>query len=92
MKNGLLVWNILLTVVAGFLLFAHFSKKNTGTTSGMSSSRDSLSLHKPFRIAYFEMDSVQNNTSLVKDVQTEIEKKEKDFTTQLSQLEYSYQT
>ena len=92
MKNGLLVWNILLTVVAGFLLFVHFSKKNTGTTSGMSSSRDSLSLHKPFRIAYFEMDSVQNNTSLVKDVQTEIEKKEKDFTTQLSQLEYSYQT
>ena len=92
MKNGLLVWNILLTVVAGFLLFAHFSKKNTGTTSGMSSSRDSLSLHKPFRIAYFEMDSVQNNTSLVKDVQTEIEKKEKDFTTQLSQLEYSYPT
>ena len=92
MKNGLLVWNILLTVVAGFLIFVHFSKKNTGTTSGMSSSRDSLSLHKPFRIAYFEMDSVQNNTSLVKDVQTEIEKKEKDFTTQLSQLEYSYQT
>jgi outer membrane protein len=38
------------------------------------------------------MDSVQNNTSLVKDVQTEIEKKEKDFTTQLSQLEYSYQS
>ncbi len=92
MKNGLLVWNILLTVVAGFLLFAHFSKKDTGTTSSMNSSKDSLSLHKPFRIAYFEMDSVQNNTSLVKDVQTEIEKKEKDFTTQLSQLEYAYQS
>ena len=53
--------------------------------------KDSLSIHKPFRIAYFEMDSVQNNTALVKDVQGEIEKKEKELSTQLSQLEYSYQ-
>lgn len=92
MKNGLLVWNILLTVVAGFLLFSHFSKKGTSSKNNISFAKDSLSIHKPFRIAYFEMDSVQNNTSLVKDVQVEIEKKEKDFSTQLSQLEYSYQT
>ena len=91
MKNGLLVWNILLTVVAGYLLFAHFNKKGNGSKSGINFSKDSLSIHKPFRIAYFEMDSVQNNTSLVKDVQAEIEKKEKEFSTQLSQLEYSYQ-
>lgn len=92
MKNGLLIWNVLLTVVAGYLLFSHFNKKSSGIKNGMYLSKDSLSIHKPFRIAYFEMDSVQNNTSLVKDVQTEIEKKEKDFTTQLSQLEYSYQS
>lgn len=92
MKNGLLVWNILLTVVAGFLLFSHFSKKGASSKNNINFAKDSLSIHKPFRIAYFEMDSVQNNTSLVKDVQVEIEKKEKDFSTQLSQLEYSYQT
>src|SRR3989337_155532 len=91
MKNGLLVWNILLTVVAGYLLFAHFNKKGNSSKSGINLSKDSLSIHRPFRIAYFEMDSVQNNTSLVKDVQTEIEKKEKEFSTQLFQLEYSYQ-
>ena len=92
MKNGLLVWNIVLTVIAGYLLIAHFSKKEHSSVSGMNSSKDSLSLHKPFRIAYFEMDSVQNNTQLVKDVQAEIEKKEKEFYTPFSQLEYSYQT
>jgi outer membrane protein len=91
MKNGLLVWNILLTVVAGYLLFGHFNKKGNSSKSSINFSKDSLSIHKPFRIAYFEMDSVQNNTSLVKDVQAEIEKKEKEFSTQLSQLEYSYQ-
>jgi len=92
MKNGLLVWNILLTVVAGYLLFSHFSKKGTSSKNNIGFTKDSLSIHKPFRIAYFEMDSVQNNTSLVKDVQVEIEKKEKEFSTQLSQLEYSYQS
>jgi outer membrane protein len=92
MKNGLLVWNIVLTVVAGYLLFAHFNKKSTASKSSINFTKDSLSIHKPFRIAYFEMDSVQNNTALVKDVQTEIEKKEKEFSTQLSQLEYSYQS
>ncbi|MGZ8549897.1 MAG: OmpH family outer membrane protein [Chitinophagaceae bacterium] len=92
MKNGLLVWNILLTVVAGYLLFAHFNKKGTVSKNRINFSKDSLSVHKPFRIAYFEMDSVQNNTALVKDVQAEIEKKEKEFSTQLSQLEYSYQS
>jgi outer membrane protein len=91
MKNGLLVWNIVLTVVAGYLLFAHFNKKSTASKNSINFTKDSLSIHKPFRIAYFEMDSVQNNTALVKEVQAEIEKKEKEFSTQLSQLEYSYQ-
>jgi outer membrane protein len=91
MKNGLLIWNILLTLVAGYLLYAHFSKKGTGSFKNTSFTKDSLSAHKPFRIAYFEMDSVQNNTTIVKDVQAEIEKKEKEFYTPLSQLEYSYQ-
>jgi outer membrane protein len=92
MKNGLLVWNVLLTVVAVYLLFVQFNKKDNKVTGRKQTGRDSASVYTPFRIAYFEMDSVQNNTSLVKEVQAEIEKKEKDFSTQLSQLEYSYQS
>jgi hypothetical protein len=34
MKNGLLVWNVILTLVAGYLLYAHFSKKENGTVAG----------------------------------------------------------
>jgi len=92
MKNGLVVWNVVLTIVAGYLLFVQFNKKGNHVTGRKQTDRDSSSVYTPFRIAYFEMDSVQNNTSLVKDVQTEIEKKEKEFSTQLSQLEYSYQS
>lgn len=92
MKNGLLVWNVVLTVVAGYLLFIHFNNKGNHIAGRKQAAKDSSSVNSPFRIAYFEMDSVQNNTSLVKDVQAEIEKKEKEFSTQLSQLEYSYQS
>jgi len=90
MKNGLLVWNVILTLVAGYLLYAHFSKKESGTVAAKNAAKDSLSVHNPFRIAYFEMDSVQANTFLVKDVQAEIEKREKEYTGQLSQHEYAY--
>ena len=27
MKNGLLIWNVVLTLVAGYLLFTHFTGK-----------------------------------------------------------------
>ena len=90
MKNGLLVWNIILTLVAGYLLYSHFSKKGNSAVAARNAVKDSISDNKPFRIAYFEMDSVQANTFLVKDVQAEIEKREKEYTGQLSQHEYAY--
>jgi len=90
MKNGLLVWNVILTLVAGYLLYSHFSKKGKSAVAARNAVKDSISDNKPFRIAYFEMDSVQANTFLVKDVQAEIEKREKEYTGQLSQHEYAY--
>ena len=90
MKNGLLVWNVILTLVAGYLLYAQFGKKGNGKVAEKNAAKDSLSINKPFRIAYFEMDSVQANTQLVKEVQGEIEKREKEYTGQLSQYESAY--
>jgi outer membrane protein len=89
MKNGLLVWNVILTIAAGYLLFAHLNKKNDSPAI-KDWVKDSMSVSKPFRIAYFEMDSVQANTYMVKDVQAEIEKREKDYSGQLSQYEAAY--
>src|SRR5688572_21606462 len=90
MKNGLLVWNVILTIAAGYLLFAHFNKKNGSPAAVKDWVKDSLSVSKPFRIAYFEMDSVQANTYMVKDVQAEIDKREKEYSGQLSQYEAAY--
>jgi len=89
MKNGLLVWNVLLTIAAGYLLITHFTKKKDGPIA-RDWKQDSLSVGRPFRLAYFEMDSVQTNAYMVKDVQAEIEKREKEYSGQLSQYEAAY--
>lgn len=43
-----------------------------------------------FRIAYFEMDSVENSFDMVKDVKAELAKKEDDITAELSRMEKDY--
>lgn len=94
MKNGLLIWNVVLTILAGYLLFAHFNKKESKVAAGAvnrSLSLDSSQGHSFFRIAYFEMDSVENNYNLVKDVKAEIEKKEEEYNGELGRLENNYQ-
>lgn len=89
MKNGLLIWNVLLTLVAGYLLFVQFGSKDKGntTTTRAAVTADSTA----FRIAYFEMDSVEKHFNMVKDVKAEINKKDEEYSTSLSQLDYTYQ-
>lgn len=93
MKNGLVIWNVLLTLLSGYLLFAHFSKKNTSTKVDSRSvkSADTATLsNSPASIAYFEMDSVEAHFQMVKDVQSEIQNKEKEYTNNLGQLDATY--
>ncbi len=90
MKNGLLIWNVALTLGLAFLLITHFTGtvskagKETSSRSGVQTASGS------FRIAYFEMDSVEANFSMVKDVKAEISKKEDAMNTELDNLDKSY--
>src|SRR5215813_7344422 len=90
MKNGLLIWNAVLTVLAGYLLFAHFTAKKDPALESKHSPKDSLYAHTPFRIAYFEMDSVESNFQMVKDVQAEISQQEKQYNNDLAKLDLTY--
>jgi outer membrane protein len=86
MKNGLLIWNVLLTIVVGYLLFNQFGSKKTNDVLVKKAGNDSLSVHLPFRIAYFEMDSIENNFQVVKNVKAEIGKKEDEINGVLNSL------
>ncbi|MBL7741166.1 MAG: OmpH family outer membrane protein [Chitinophagaceae bacterium] len=93
MKNGLLIWNVVLTLVAGYLLFNQFSApKHPASVQGKVASNDSTASGMPFRIAYFEMDSVENNFQMVKDVKAEISKKEEAINMELDRMDRAYKT
>src|SRR5688500_11511168 len=86
MKNGLLIWNIVLTLAVGFLLFKQLgSRKTTGTDSKVQSSNSTINSNQPFRIAYFEMDSVAAQFALVKDLEKELKSKEDAINSEMTQ-------
>jgi len=91
MKNGLLIWNVVLTLAVGYLLFTLLGKKKTTTSGGETTATKADAATPAFRIAYFEMDSVETNFDMVKDVKTEISKKDEEYNNNLGQLDYTYQ-
>ena len=89
MKNGLLIWNVILSLVAGVLLFLQFVPGKKSRNNDKVLPKDSTSANH-FRIAYFEMDSVEANFNAVKDVKAEITQKENEYSNSLNQLDQIY--
>jgi outer membrane protein len=90
MKYGLLIWNVVLTAAAGYLFYANFSRKNDKPTVVKQVDESNQKALAPFRIAYFEMDSVEAHFDMVKDVKAEIGKKDEEYTNQLSRIDMTY--
>ena len=90
MKKGLLAWNVILTLLVGYLLYLHFSNKPANTINASYTGKDSHAITSPFRIAYFEMDSVENNYSLVKDIKAEISKEDEEYSSSVTRLDNTY--
>ena len=86
MKNGMLIWNIVLTAVAGLLLFLHFSNKKAGTVKPTRNDSDTARMENPTRIAYIDMDSVQENYKYAKDFLSEIKRLENANNLELEKL------
>ena len=89
MKKGLLLWNVALSLVAGWLLFLQLGSKKHNSTVFRNTVCDTAA-SGPFRIAYFEMDSVEANFNVVKDVKAEINAKDIEYTNGLNQLDQVY--
>jgi outer membrane protein len=90
MKYGLLIWNVILSLVAGYLLITHFgSKKNKAGVAGNVHS--DTSSQSQFRMAYFEMDSVASGVELVKELKSEMVKKEDEINNEMDRLGKSLQ-
>ena len=90
MRNGLIVWNVILTLIIGFLLFKQFG------TAGKKGSRvmanDTTYTHPgQFRMAYFEMDSIASNFEMVKEIKADLNKKEDENNKEMESLAKQFQ-
>ncbi|MDZ4794258.1 MAG: OmpH family outer membrane protein [Bacteroidota bacterium] len=83
MKNGLLIWNVVLSLLVGFLLVMQFGAKKGKASGSAKSGGDSTDTNSEFRMAYFEMDSIAANFNLVKDLKTEMSNKEAAITAEI---------
>ncbi|MFL5789063.1 MAG: OmpH family outer membrane protein [Flavisolibacter sp.] len=89
MKSGVLILNVILLILVGVLFYLHFSsKEKPAITLASNNKTDNASV--PFRIAYFEMDSISNSFAMVKDVKNELSKEEDKMNSNLSHLQKLY--
>jgi len=91
MFRGLVIWNVLLTLLAGFLLFKQLGPSGKKGHAGKPGQEDSLKGKGPFRMAYFEMDSVAANFDIVKEVKTELTKKEDEVNREMDAMGKNFQ-
>lgn len=89
MKNALLVVNVLLVIAVATLFFLYFSKKAPQVGAAISNNEPSSNT-QVFKIAYFEMDSVENNYNYFKDVRNHFRSKEEKLNNELQQLREQY--
>ncbi|HSB91781.1 MAG TPA: OmpH family outer membrane protein [Flavitalea sp.] len=88
MKNISTFLSIIALVLVGILYYLHFSSKdNSHKVPGERSNRDSSN----FRIAYFDIDSLQEHYQYFKDVSNDMKSKENAMASELSGMQATYQ-
>ncbi|HEY1114289.1 MAG TPA: OmpH family outer membrane protein [Chitinophagaceae bacterium] len=90
MKNGILILNAVLLVLVGVLFYLHFSSNDKKSSVKKSDTKTTQKATPDFKIAYFEMDSLESSFEMVKDVKTELGRKEESINGELERLERTY--
>jgi len=85
MKNFTLGLNIVLALAVAVLFYLHFSSKKTVSTVS-----NSTAVSGGFRIAYFEMDSIQNQFEYFKDVRSTLNSKDQELGRELASMENNF--
>ncbi|MCC7400032.1 MAG: OmpH family outer membrane protein [Chitinophagaceae bacterium] len=91
MRSLLLALNVILLAAVGYLYYLHFDSKKATIQSVASEGKDVITSPNSFRIAYFEMDSVEKKFQMVKDVKEELSKKEDAMNNEIDILSRSFQ-
>lgn len=90
MKNASIILNAVLLVAVGVLFYLHFSSKQKAQPAVVRSAVGSDSAVTDFRIAYFELDSINNSFAMMKDVKSILTREEDKITNEISRLQKLY--
>ena len=88
-KNFLLALNVVLLILVGVLFYLHFSSASKQPSAAPTKVMESTPAGQ-FKIAYFEMDSIENNYEYLKEVKDELKAKENQLTGQLNSMKNRY--
>jgi len=91
MNKSLLALNIILLLAVGFLFFLFFSKKENGAGTKSAQSADSANALEHTTVAYFDMDSIEANFVLWKQVQAEVVKRESGINDSINMMRMNFQ-
>jgi len=92
MKQLSLILSIIAVGLSGVLLFLYLKGNNPAQPVAAATVPDSAASNGAgFRIAYFELDSLQNNYQYFKDALSTLKTKEESMNNELAALEKSYQ-
>lgn len=89
MKNALLAVNVLLVIAVATLFFLYFTKKTPQLSAAVTANNTEAGPEN-FRIAYFEMDSIESNYNYFKDVRELFRNKEEKLNNDLQQIKNQY--
>jgi outer membrane protein len=91
MKNFLLTLNIILLALVGYLYYLHFSgdKKNPAAAEKSVSQGNAGEKSK---VAYIDLDSLQNNYSYYKKIKEDFERKQSQANDEITAMQKKYQT
>jgi len=92
MNKGLLALNIVLLIGVGILFFLFFNKKeNTSSVTPARTDPDPAPQWQHTPVAYFDMDSIEANFVLWKQVQAEVVRREAGINDTINQMKMGFQ-
>ena len=91
MNKTLLTLNLILVAAVGFLFYQVYSKKENIAGRAIGKINDSANSSRPFKIGFFDMDSIETNFSLFKEMEKEVGKKEDSMNAIINQMRASFQ-
>jgi len=90
MKNFLLVFNCVLLLLVGYLYYLHFQHdKKPAETVHSSSAANS---NEKSKVAYIDLDSLQNNYSYYKKIKADFERKQSAANDEITAMQKKYQS